>query len=146
MKKLLFFTVLLLGLVACKDEIGDKTQYIEVLPKNRVEIPYGVAYHETYTTTDPVYLKQISYGDSTNDPEVKHISRTDYENPPYEVKWEGIEVKVHSLYKIEVWIAADSRPSEADRSSFTLDIDPIQNDFSWWVDDIVITRTQPAEE
>ena len=77
---------------------------------------------------------------------MKYISRTNYENPPYEVKWEGIEVTVHSLYKIEVRIAADSRPSEADRSQFTLDIDPIQNDFSWWVDDIIISRTQPAEE
>ena len=64
MKKLFYIVVLLLGLAACKDdEIGNKTQYIDVHPKNRVEIPYGEVYHETYTTTDPVYLKQISYGD-----------------------------------------------------------------------------------
>ena len=153
MKKLLFFAVLLLGFAACKYE--DMFRYIEWSPIKIDPIVIGEPYQVAFNFSDPIYLTDITYSEvvdnKSRDVDTKHIARTYYEHPPYKVDWEGLHVEVPNLYTIKVTVDADCRPTEIEKSFFYFKLDAaerIEGDFStiWQWSDIVIYRTQPAEE
>lgn len=150
MKKLFYFIVLLLGFAAC-GKTGDKFEGIEVFPWTTVQYTYGEAYHRLFTTSAPVYLYGIYYNEGNKNEEVqKDIPNTYYKHPPFEVDWEGVRVRMQDLRTIEVWIDADCRPTSEAHSYFRLGLSATRFWYDestiWWVDDIIITRTQPAEE
>jgi len=150
MKRIVYLFILL-SLCGCRSASGPDYQDISVFPGSYQKIVLGTEFHCIYTTSDPVYLDKIVYED--NPPKVaeeRPISRTFYKMLPYTVEWQGLKVVIHSMNKIEVWLSPDARPTSSEQSAFLLDINAIRfwydENTIWWVDDIYIERTQPAEE
>lgn len=163
MKKLfaLFLVCASFSFVACGDVDGDKFRTIEIssstgaLLNNRYcEYLYGEPYHNIFTASEPILLTDIIYHEGTPSEEFDRISipQKEYENPPFEVEWEGFRLKMHDIQTFEIWIDADCRPTTEAQSSFTLDLSPPrfwydhEEGIIWWADDPIIIRNPPEEE
>ncbi len=109
----------------------------------------GESYHGVFTTSHPVVLTYLYYGEDETMVDKKYISSTRYENPPYEYEWEGVRIEVPDFKTIKIWIDADCRPTEAVLSTFAFDLEPHEslNDDShvWGVNDVRIYRTNSPD-
>ena len=137
------FLFLMLLFCSCKDVDADEFRLITVSPYERISVEQGADFHNIFTTSDPVYFTAIRVNGSKLEvgPEV-------YENPPFEIIGEGIRGVQHDPRTIEIWVSGDLELIEGD--GFVFDLSPIRLRYNesliWWVNDIVISRTPPAEE
>lgn len=148
MRRLLILLFAPLFLTGCN--LTCDVTHIDISPRDN-EFAYGEAFHGVFTASEPIVITQIFYKEDGELKDTKYISRTNYENPPYEVDWDGVRLKVHDLSTFEVWIDVDARPTTAENSSFVFDLlsaDYEYGDFSniKTVSDLSILRVVPAEE
>ncbi|MBE6196990.1 MAG: hypothetical protein E7137_07900 [Rikenellaceae bacterium] len=134
---------LMLLFCSCKDVDTDEFRLITVSPYERISVEQGVSFHNKFTTSDPVYFTGIQVNDLKLE-----VGSEVYENPPFEIVGDGIKGIQHDSKTIEILVSGDLELTEGEHC-VVFDLSPIRLRYNesliWWVNDIVITRTQPAE-